>query len=206
MLTEKSCADFVQALSARVSVPGGGSAAALVGALGAALCSMAGNFTLGRKKYADVEPDIRHLLKRGEAIRIRLLELVEEDAAAFEPLSYAYSIPKEDPDRDSIIESAAVSACKAPLEIMEQSCLAISLLEEMLEKGSKMLISDVGCGALCCQAALECSGLNVLVNTKILKNRTDADSLNARADLMLSEYAPKAERIARIVSERLRLR
>lgn len=203
-LIELSCSDFTAALSSRAPVPGGGGAAALAGALGTALCSMAGNLTLGRKKYAAVETDIRSLVAEGEAVRVRLLELVDEDAAAFEPLSKAYSIAKDDPNRDKTLEMVTRGACTAPLEIMKCCCRAIGLLEEMLDKGSAMLVSDVGCGALCCAAALKSAGLNVFVNTRTLKDRAEAAKLEAEADEMLRVYGDRAERIAREVTRRLR--
>lgn len=203
-MMEKSCREFTQVLASKAPVPGGGGAAALVGALGTALCSMAGNLTLGRKKYAAYEPDIRRMLEAGEVIRTRLLELVEEDAAAFEPLSRAYSIPKNAPDREEILEAATLAACQAPLEMMVQSCRAIVLLEEMLEKGSVMLVSDVGCGASCCRAALESSSLNIFINTKTMQNREKAQELNSRADGILGEFLPRAEAIVETVVRRLR--
>lgn len=203
-LIDKSCDEFAAVLASKAPVPGGGGAAALVGAFGIALCSMAGNLTLGRKKYAAVEDDIRRLLAEGETVRSRLLELADEDAAAFEPLSKAYSIPKEEPDREKTLEAATLRACAAPLEMMCCCCRAVALLEEMLDKGSVMLVSDVGCGALCCRAALESAALNIFVNTKTLKNRAEADRLDAEADGMLDEYAPRAQRVAEEVAHRLR--
>ena len=91
-LTQRSCADFTELQAAKTSVPGGG-VAALAGALGAALCAMAGNFTVGKPRYASVEADVRSLLDRTEVLRLRFLELVDEDAAAFAPLARAYAIP-----------------------------------------------------------------------------------------------------------------
>ncbi len=203
-LIKQTCEGFASALASKSPVPGGGGAAALVGALGAALCSMAGNLTLGRKKYAAVEPDIRVLLEKGEAVRERLLELVDEDAAAFEPLSRAYSIPKDDPTHDAVLEDATKLACAAPMEMLEQCAKAVELLEEMLKKGSVMLVSDVGCGAVCCKAALECAALNVYINTKALKNRVVAEALEHRTDEILAEYCPRAAAIAEEVTAQLR--
>lgn len=91
-LTQRSCADFTELQAAKTSVPGGG-VAALAEALGAALCAMAGNFTVGKPRYASVEADVRSLLDRTEVLRLRFLELVDEDAAAFAPLARAYAIP-----------------------------------------------------------------------------------------------------------------
>lgn len=205
-LIDQTCEEFVSLLASKAPVPGGGGAAALVGALGAALCSMAGNLTLGRKKYAAVEPDIRILLEKGEMVRTRLLELVDADAAAFEPLSRAYSIPKDDPGREAVLEEATKKACAAPMEMLEQCAQAVELLEEMLEKGSVMLVSDVGCGAVCCKAALECAALNVYINTKTLKNRVVAEALEHRTDELLKEYGARASEISAAVTAQLRKR
>ena len=160
-MIEKSCADFAAVLASKAPVPGGGGAAALVGALGTALCSMVGNLTVGRKKYAQYEADVKRMLEKGAAVQERLLDLVDKDAEAFEPLSKAYSIPKDDPKHDETLEAATKFACEAPVEMMKACCEAIELLEEMLEKGSVTLISDVGCGALCCAAALESASMNI---------------------------------------------
>ena len=203
-LMDKSCTDFTAVLASRAPVPGGGGAAALVGALGTALCSMAGNLTLGKKKYAAVEPDIRRLLADGETVRRRLLELADMDAAAFEPLSRAYSIPKDDPSRAEVLEAATLAACCTPMEMLEQTCRAVELLEEMLEKGSVMMVSDVGCGASCCRAALESAGLNVFINTRTLTDRNTARRLEEHADRLLADYLPRAERITKEVTRRLR--
>lgn len=203
-LTDKSCASFAEVLAAKESVPGGGGAAALVGALGVALASMVGNFTTGKKRYAEVEGDIQRMLADAEAIRVRLIELVEEDAEAFFPLSQAYGIPKEDPTRAEVLESATKNACAAPVEMMRQIAKAIALLEEMGEKGSKMLISDVGCGALLCRAALEAASLNVFVNTKTLKDRAFAEETEAECDALLAEYGPRAEACAAKVMAHIR--
>ena len=205
-LIHKSCEDFSLVLASRAAVPGGGGAAALVGAFGTALCSMAGNLTLGRKKYAAVEDDVRRMLAEGEAVQQRLLELVDEDAMAFEPLSKAYSIPKDDPNREAVMLKVTVDACQAPLAIMEQTCKAIELLEEMLVKGSALLVSDVGCGAMLCRAALESASLNIFINTKTLSDREIAAELDRKADDMLNTYIPRAEAVAREVTARLRNR
>ena len=203
-LTDKSCYAFAEVLAAKESVPGGGGAAALVGALGIALGSMVGNFTTGKKRYADVEDDIQRMLADAEAIRLKLIELVEEDAAAFYPLSQAYGIPKDDPTRAEVLEEATKNACVAPLEMMRQIAKAIELLEEMGQKGSKMLLSDVGCGALLCRAALEAASLNVFVNTKTLNERTLAYAIEAECDALLGEWCPRAEACAASVMDHIR--
>lgn len=203
-LTDKSCANFGRALASKASVPGGGGAAALVGALGAALCSMVGNFTLGKKKYAQYEEDVKKILSRAATLRIRLLELVEEDAYAFEPLSRAYGIPKDDPNRDEVLEAATLGACKAPMEMAKCCAETIDLLDEMREKGSVMLLSDVGCGALLCRAAMESAAMNVFINTGSLRSREAAKAMEEELDGLLAIYLPRAENIAKAVTERIR--
>ena len=203
-LVEGSCIAFADALAAKQSVPGGGGAAAYVGALGVALCSMTGNFTTGKKKYADVEEDVQRMLAQAEQVRIRLVDLVDEDAAAFYPLSQAYGIPKEDPTRAETLEQATKNAIAAPLEMMRQICAAIDLLAEMGEKGSRMLISDVGCGALLARAALEAASLNVFINTKGLLDREYAAQVEEECDGMLEEYVKRAEQVEADVMKAVR--
>ena len=203
-LINESCEKFSEMLASKSPVPGGGGAAALTGALGAALCSMAGNFTLGKKKYADVEEDIKIILEKAENLRLELLELVDEDAEAFEPLSRAYSISKDDPKHDEILEQALLNACKAPLKMIGCCSEIIILLEEMLVKGSRLLISDVGCGALLCRSAMESAALNVFVNTSLMKDRDEAAKIEAQADKILNEYSPRASEIAYQVNKNIR--
>ena len=203
-LMDATCREFATRLAAKESVPGGGGAAAYVGALGVALCSMVGNFTTGKKAYTDVEADVQSMIDRAGKVQQRLLDLVDEDARAFEPLSRAYGIPKDDPTRAEVLEAATKAACMAPMEMMRQICRSIDLLEEMGQKGSRMLVSDVGCGALLARAALEAASMNVFVNTKALADRAFALQLEAECDAMLASYGPKAEEIAADVMGRIR--
>lgn len=182
-------------LAAKQSVPGGGGAAALTGALGAALCSMVGNYTTGKKAYADVQEDIERLLAEADDVRDNLLGLINADAEAFEPLARAYGIPKDDPARARAIELATKTACAAPIEMMRQCARAVPLLEEMGKKGSRLLRSDVLCGAALCGAALQASSANVYVNTGSLEDRAFAEELEAEADSLIAEYAPRAQAV-----------
>ena len=200
----RSCKEFSDLLAAKRSVPGGGGAAAYVGALSVALCSMVGNFTTGKKRYAQYEDDVQRMMAEAEGIRVRLVELVDEDAEAFYPLSKAYAIPKSDPTRGEVLERETKNACKAPVEMMREVCKAIGLLEEMGEKGSRMLLSDVGCGALLARAALEAASLNVFVNTKSLADREYAESVESECDRMLQEWCPRAEAVEKRVMDHVR--
>ena len=205
-LIQESCENFAELLASKTSVPGGGGAAAFAGALGVALCSMVGNFTIGKKKYADVEEDIRIILEKAETIRLELLDLVDEDARAFAPLAEAYGISKDDPKRSEIIEAATLNACDVPIKIIKYCTKAIDLFSEILEKGNRMLISDVGCGALMCRASMECAAMNVFINTGTLKDREKANSIEKEVDEALKKYCPTASEIAEKVNKIIRKR
>lgn len=192
---ETTTGDFLKALASEEPTPGGGGASALCGALGAALASMVGNLTTGKKKYAQYEQDTRRILESAEALRERLIACVDEDAACFEPLSRAYGIPKDDPFRDDIMEKALNTACSAPMNILRLAAEAVELHGELLVKGSRIMLSDVGVGVLCCQTALKGAALNVLTNTRLMKNRQRAEELNGEVNTLLEKYAPMADKI-----------
>ena len=203
-LTERSLTSFVDLMAAKEPVPGGGGASAAVGALGAALCMMVGNYTTGKKKYAAYEADVQRIIREADALQKQLIEQVNADAEAFEPLSRAYAIPKEHPDREKVLEEATVQACAAPMEMVRCTAKVIDLLDEMQEKGSVMLISDVGCGALLCRAALESAAMNVFINTGSMKNRSKAEAMENEVDALLEKYIRKAAEIADNTVRRIR--
>ena len=194
---------FAEQLASNAPVPGGGGASALVGAVGVALGNMVGSLTVGKKKYADVEEEIIALNEKAAVLREELLTLMEKDAEVFEPLSKAYSIPKDDPARDEVMAVVLKQASEVPLEIMRKCCEAIDFIEVYAQKGSVIAVSDAGCGAAICRAALESAALNVFINTKSMKDRALAESMNAEVNAMLGQYCAKAADIYRAVSERL---
>ena len=193
--TTRSCREFVTVLASSEPAPGGGGAAALVGAIGTALGNMVGSLTLGKKKYADVQEEIIALKKRCDELQKELLDQVEADDKGFVPLAKAYGIPKDDPNRDAILEEATVTACAVPMHIMELCCQALDCVAVFAAKGSRLAVSDAGCAAVCCKAALQAASLNVFINTKTLKNREAAGELNAKANAMLSKYCALADEI-----------
>lgn len=206
-MTEKTCELFLSQLAGKSAVPGGGGASALVGAVGVALGNMVGSLTTGKKKYAAVDEEIQALNARAETIRLSLEELVTRDAEVFEPLSKAYSLPKNTPEelayRDSVMAEVLQAACAVPMEIMKECCKSIELIEEYAEKGSVLAVSDAGCGAVFCKAALQAASLNVFINTKAMKNRGLALALNEEAERMLEEYCPRADIVFEAVTAKL---
>ena len=188
-LIDRTVADFTQELASPAPVPGGGGASALAAAIGISLGDMVGELTVGKKRYADVEEDIRGLMERSQALRLRFLELVDGDAEAFAPLAKAYGIPKDDPD---------------PMDIMRACAEALDIIEEFAAKGSKIAISDAGCGAILCKAAMQAASLNVFINTKSMKDRTCAEALEEEANALLAKYTVLGDAVFNKVSDRIR--
>ena len=194
-MTLASCREFVSVLASDAPAPGGGGAAALVGAIGTALGNMVGSLTVGKKKYAAVEAEIIALKAKCDDLQKQLLDQVEADEVNFLPLAKAYGIPKDDPNRDKVMEEATIIACSTPMHIMELCCEAIDCVAVFAAKGSRLAVSDAGCGAVCCKAALQAASLNVFINTKSLKNRETAKAMNAKANEMLTKYCAIADEI-----------
>lgn len=159
---------FLDELASSAPTPGGGGASAYCGALAAALSSMVGNLTVGKAKYAEVEDEMRALLRELEGVRARLVQLVDEDAAAFAPLARAYGMPRSTPEevaaKEEAMQAALVGAIEVPLEIMRQCVLVIEASEKMARKGSRLALSDAGVSAVFAKAALQGASLNVLIN------------------------------------------
>lgn len=209
-MMEQSCTRFLAELAGKAPVPGGGGAAALVGAAGVALGNMVGCLTTGKKKYAAVEADIQALNARAEALRRELEALVQADAEAFAPLAAAYSLPKDTPaqaaHKAAVLDAALDTACAVPLEIMQKCAEGIVLVEQYAAKGSVLAVSDAGCAAALCKAALQSASLNVFINTKLMTDRTHAAALDAQADALLNEYVPRADAVFASVTNKLRVK
>ena len=194
-MTMESCRTFVEVLASNAPAPGGGGAAALVGAIGTALGNMVGSLTVGKKKYADVEAEILALKAKCDALQKELLDQVEADDKGFVPLAKAYGIPKDDPNRDQIMEEATVIACGAPVKIMELCGEAMEAVAVFAAKGSRLAVSDAGCAAVCVKAAMQAASLNVFINTRTLKNREVAEEMNAKCFALLDKYGAMADEI-----------
>lgn len=186
---------FLTALSGKEPVPGGGGAAALIGSVSAALCSMVANLTTGKKKYAQYQEDIDRILAYLETAIWEIEEYIEKDAKAFAPLAQAYSIPKEQPDREEILEKASLNAAVIPLELTQKLYALIPIIEELELKGSTLAISDVAVAAVACKAAIESSVMNVFINTKSLQNKEVADGLNEKALQLSTDGAKRCQDI-----------
>ncbi|MCI8455089.1 MAG: cyclodeaminase/cyclohydrolase family protein [Lachnospiraceae bacterium] len=195
--------DYLEALASKAPVPGGGGASAVCAALGAALGEMVGNLTTGKKKYAEWETGVCEALGRLETLRARFLELSEEDARVFEPLSKAYGIRAETEAEKQAkavyMEACLLEAAKVPLALMECCRKAMTELEFLALHGSRLAVSDAGVGIQFLRSALLGAVMNVYINTKLMKNRETAAELNEHAQRLAAEGAQTADRIYEIV-------
>lgn len=208
LMLEKKATEFLEELSSSAPFPGGGGAAAVTGALAAALGLMVANLTVGKKKYAAVETEIQNAKDTLTLLRDRLVQLTDEDAVGFEPLAKAYRLPKETEEertyKAKIMEEALYQACLVPVEIMETVLEVMRCLTVVGEKGSVMAISDAAGGIVLAQSALEGAALNIFINTKSMNQRGLAEELNQRADAMIAEGDVLKEQLYCKVMEKLR--
>ena len=172
---------YVDDASAGVPTPGGGSVAALAGALGVSMGCMAANFTVGKKKFRDVEPKVREHLGVCLQARDDMLRLMDDDTKAYSSVSAAYSMPKDTPEqkaaRAEAIQEALVLAMGAPLQVVRVCRDVLCAVAGLAEVANPNLISDVGVAALLAEAALRAAKLNVEINLKFLKDKELADGV-----------------------------
>lgn len=191
MLTQKSCREFAALLASKNPVPGGGGAAALVAALGIALNTMVANFSIGKKKFIDYKDKHEELIKRGEVLREKLVDLVDKDAEFFEPLSKAYVMPSNTEEekqlKNEVLQKCLKEACSAPMETLEYTYDAILMHKEIEDISSKNIISDVGVGVQCLKAALNSAYLNVLINLNSMDDASYVENQKEKAEKLLTE-------------------
>lgn len=203
-----SYAGFINKLASSDPTPGGGGASALVGAIGMALGHMVGSLTVGKPKYAQYEEELQQLMERARLLQESLLRLIQADAEAFAPLAAAYGLPKDTPEQQQhkaeVMAKVLKEAAAVPLAIMEACGEAIALHERFAACGSKLVISDVGCGVICCKAALQAASLNVFINTKAMADREYAAAVEEKAQLLLDTYLPLADQVFQTVEGRCR--
>ena len=202
-MLHKSVNEFTAALASRASVPGGGSASALAGALAAALGGMVGELTIGKKQYAAAEPILRELLGQAEELREALLACVEKDAAALAPLAEAYAIPKDDPARAETLEACLRAAAAPPMEVLELTARTVELLRSFADMGSPLAVSDAAVGAALAAAALRGAEINVRVKTRLMRDRIAAAALDDRARTIAESALRRAEAVYNDVYGRL---
>jgi len=207
MIIEQPVTQFLDELASSAATPGGGSGAATMGALGAALVSMVCNLTIGKKNYAEVEGEMREVLAGAEALRARLADMVAEDIAAFNGLMAAYGLPKQTDDekaaRGAAIQHALIAATEAPLACARACADVIKLSMRAAEVGNRNVISDAGVGALAAQAALRSAALNVDINVPSLQDQVFAKACRDEMDALLASAVPLSEQAIALVKSKL---
>ncbi len=206
-MLDKCCKDFNDVLASKSPVPGGGGAAAMGGAIGMALSNMVGNLTLGKKKYADVENEVKELLAKGVEIIAELESLVDKDAEVFEPLSKAYGLPRKTPEeieyKQKTMEQCCKTACSVPMEIMRKAYAGIKIHERMGQIGTMIAISDVGCGVAFMKAALVSGSLNVIINLNAIKDQVFVKETREEMNNLLKEGMKIADETFDLVVSKL---
>jgi len=207
MITQRPLGTFLDELAGGAPTPGGGSAAAIMGAMGAALVSMVCNVTIGKKGHEAVESEMKAVRDESEQLRLRLTSMVAEDIAAFDGLMAAYRLPKatdEDKSRRAVaIQSSLRAATDTPLACARACAEVVALSRRAGEKGYAGVISDAGVGVLAAHTALRSAALNVYINAPSLKDRAFADAATAELEQLLDTCARESELVFELVRSRL---
>ena len=207
MIKDYSIQKFLDELAGSSSTPGGGSAAAVMGAMGAALVSMVCNLTIGKKNYAEVEADMREVLGQSENLRMRLTGMINDDVAAFNQVMAAYGMPKNSDEekarRTAAIQEALKHATQVPLSCAKVCFEVMKLAKRAAEKGNVNVVSDAGVAVLAVCAALKSAALNVYVNTAAIKDQAFNAQKLAELDNVLADADSFTDGVYELVKSKL---
>lgn len=206
-IKNQSIQTFLDELASKQATPGGGSAAAIMGAQSAALTSMVCNLTIGKKQYIEAEADMQALLKQSESLREQLTAMIKADIDIFDKLMASYGLPKntdqEKSTRSKTIQSTLKQATEVPLECAKACAQAIKLSCIAAEKGNLNVISDAGVAAMAGYSGLKSAALNVYINAKSIKDRNFADAKLGELETIMFGIEAKTEEIYQIVKAKL---
>jgi methenyltetrahydrofolate cyclohydrolase len=207
MILDQSVHRFLDELASSAPTPGGGSAAAVMGAMGAALLSMVCRLTVGKKDYESVEASMREALARSESLREQLTAMVAADVQVFEALMAAYKLPRstdqEKRARGQAIQEALKQATDVPLECAAACAEVLDLSRQVALQGHRSVISDAGVAALVAHAALRSAALNVFINVPSIQDAEFVRSRSARLDALLAQCSEASEQVYQTVLKRL---
>jgi len=193
----KTLQEYFDELSSNSPTPGGGNVAAMCGALSASLSMMVCNLTIGKKKYADVEPEMIKLKDQLEGYQKKFFELGTKDNEAFDKVMEAFKLPKETDSekelRTAKIEEATIGAAEVPEDVMQVCSEILPMLKTIIEKGNKNSLSDAGVAVSLIATAAESAYLNVMINCASLGNQTIAAEIKKRADIRMDEISQTSE-------------
>lgn len=204
---DKTLGQFLDELASNAPVPGGGSVSALSGALAAGLVTMVCDLTIGKKRYAGVEDEIREIRRQAEDLRQRLQTLIQADVDAYGGLAAAYKLPRDSDeqqaDRYAAIQQATIGATEVPLQIAEAAAQVVELSAPAAKKGSKLAVSDAGIAALLGEAAVHSALMNVKINLGTIEDEIFADEVVRRMLHVTKGLATKRAAIVEVVEERI---
>ena len=207
MIKDKSIQAFLDELASKASTPGGGSAAAIIGAMGAALISMVANFTVGKKGYEDVDAEARNILDKSEELRNQLTGMIKADVDVFNRVMAAYGMPKDTDEqktaRSAEIQAALKEATDVPLACARAAAEVIKLSEPIAGKGNKNVISDAGVAVLAGQAALRSAALNVYINIGGIKDENFVGDRQKQLEDILDGMDELTEKVYALVKSKL---
>lgn len=198
-LAEQTVTEFVNLMGSDAPAPGGGSAAALTGALGAALTAMVCALTQGKKKYADYAELTAGVGEKAQALKAQYVDVIDRDTEAFNAVSAVFAMPKETDEekaaRSAAMQSALQGCTKTPFEMMELAVQTLELTDSIVGKSNASAASDLGCAALSLKAAIQGAWLNVLINIGGLKDQAFSDKYRAEGEALLAKALPLADSI-----------
>ncbi|BBL72007.1 methenyltetrahydrofolate cyclohydrolase [Methylogaea oryzae] len=207
MIKDKPVQTFLDELASKSSTPGGGSAAAVMGAMGAALVSMVCNLTIGKKGYEAVDADMRALLQRTEALRAKLADMVRADVEVFDKVMAAYGLPKDSDEqkaaRSAAIQAALKQATDVPMECARACAEAIALSRIAAEQGNRNVVTDAGVAVMAAYAALKSAALNVYINTGTIRDKDFVEQRVAELEAILTVNEDATAEIYALVKSKL---
>lgn len=208
MYADEPLSKYIDDAASGKSTPGGGSVAALAGALGTSLSSMVCNFTVGKKKYENVEAEVSEILSESEKLRAKLTELVQADTEVYSKVSEAYKLPKktkkQKKERTKAIQSALKQALSVPLDVVKCCYEVLKLNQPLVEKGNTNLISDVGVAVSLVWAAMESASLNVEINLAGIKDDDFCKEVRCTIEPLISEGNEIKNEVCRKVVKKIR--
>ena len=206
MYLEKPLQNYLDELASSQPTPGGGSAAALSGAIAAALASMVVRLTLGKADYASVQQEMEILLQHTERLRLRFQQLMQEDINAYGQLSACFKMPRETPEerekRAKAIQERLAEAALVPLEVAERATELMQYCKRIAEIGNRNVLSDVATGAMLAAGAGDGAAWMVRTNVRAMKDQELVHTLNQRLSKALDSIATYKQQVASSVGER----
>lgn len=207
MIKDKSLQVFLDELASSAPTPGGGSGAAIMGAMGAALVSMVCNLTVGKKGYEEVEDHLKDVLKQAEALRDRLTDMIRADVEVFDRLMASYRLPKETDEEKAVrseeIQASLKEATDVPLNCARACAEAIELCRDAAEKGNLNVISDAGVAVVAADAAMKSAALNVYINVGSIKDKAFAEERSTELEKILKGADGQTSEIYELVKSKL---